>query len=162
MMQDQANPLTEALKERLVDIHAAAEPSWWPPAPGWWLVGAIGLALLLLSGAWAFKRLRVQMRRRRLLRELDSLPANYDPQARPAEYLGALNRVFRVIALRAFPGTDCARLEGEAWVAFLRERHPRDESSSLQVLESGPYRTAPEFDPAELHSMARQWVARYG
>ena len=37
----------EQLLSQLRDIHAAAEPGWWPPAPGWWVV-----ALLLAVGIW--------------------------------------------------------------------------------------------------------------
>jgi hypothetical protein len=71
--------------------------------------------------------------------------------------------VFRVIALRAFPGSDCARLQGKDWVAFIRDRMPDgSDVESLGALESGPYRPAPEFDVAGVQAQARRWVAHYG
>lgn len=162
MMQDPSNALSEVLLEQLQDIHAAAEPGWWPPAPGWWVLAAIALAALLWGAFLLALRLRVWLRRSRLLREVDALAEAFDPGERPADYLAALNRLFRAVALRAFPRTDCARLQGEAWVVFIRERLPGADVASLQALESGPYRPKPEFDAARLQAQARKWVANHG
>ena len=37
----------------LKDIHIPIEPSWWPPALGWWFA-LIGGIILLGSGVWCF------------------------------------------------------------------------------------------------------------
>ncbi|MEP6880575.1 MAG: DUF4381 domain-containing protein, partial [Dokdonella sp.] len=31
----------------LRDIHLPADPSWWPPAPGWWILAAILLGVTI-------------------------------------------------------------------------------------------------------------------
>lgn len=161
-MQDSANPLGEVLLERLQDIHGAAEPAFWPPAPGWWLLAGVVLAAV----AWALvvlgRELRLRLRRRRLLHQLDALAVAFDPATRPADYLAALNRLFRAVALRAFPGTDCARLQGDAWVAFIHERLPDADVASLEALKAGPYQPDPEFDAGRLEAQARKWVASHG
>lgn len=161
-MQDSANALGAELLERLQDIHAAAEPGWWPPAPGWWLVAGVALVAALYALALLGRRLRLRLRRRRLLRQLDALAEAFDPATQPADYLAALNRLFRAVALRAFPATDCRRLQGDAWVAFIRERLPGADAASLEALKAGPYQPEPEFDAARLQSQARRWVANHG
>lgn len=161
--QDPTSALSELLKERLLDIHTVAEPGWWPPAPGWWVLAVLSLAVLSLGAVRLYRRLRVQLRRRRLLRQLEQIEARFDPVRRPADYLSALNRVFRAIALRAFPSSGCARLEGQAWVAFIQSRMPAAaDREALSALESGPYRPRPEFDAVALSGCARQWILHYG
>lgn len=162
MMQDPANALSEVLLERLQDIHGAAEPGWWPPAPGWWLLAGIALAAVGYALVLLGRRLRLRLRRRRLLRQLDALAEAFDPSTRPADYLAALNRLFRAVALRAFPATDCRRLQGDAWVAFIHERLPGADVETLDALKAGPYQPDPEFDAARLQAQARQWVANHG
>jgi hypothetical protein len=162
-MQDQASNPGAGLIEQLQDIHSAAEPSLWPPAPGWWVLGAIALTILVIILVRVTSNIRVQIRRRRLLAELDGLALNFDPRQSPADYLAALNRLFRGVALRAFPNSGCARLEGEAWVSFVRERlKTHGDVPELSVLESGPYQRDPDFDPERLQACARQWVLSYG
>lgn len=157
------NEVSPELLQQLRDIHAATQPGWWPPAPGWWLLAAIllvGLLLILrlLARHWAIRR-----RRARLLTVLEYIHSQYDPNEPSADYLSQLNRFFRIVAIRAFPDTTSARLQGSAWVDFLRSLLPDGTASnSLSALESGPYQAHPEFDAAALHALAREWVKRYG
>jgi hypothetical protein len=149
--------------DQLRDIHAAEVPSLWPPAPGWWLLAAVVLLLLfqllrILSKRWAARK-----RRARLMAALKHIQDSYDPVAQPNEYLSQLNRLFRVVALKAFPGTASTRLQGSSWVEFLRSLLPEGRGSeNLAALETGPYEPAPEFDAEGLVDMAREWVKRYG
>ena len=122
------------------------------------LLAGLLLILRLLARRWAIRR-----RRARLLTVLEYIHNQYDPADSASEYLSQLNRFFRVVAIRAFPGTASSRLQGPAWVEFLRSLLPDGPAaSSLAALESGPYQPHPEFDAAALHALAREWVKRYG
>ena len=157
-----SNELQHQLAQ-LADIHGAAEPQWWPPAPGWWLLAGIVLVGLLVLARRFALRLAERRRRRTWLDELEALRERHDPAQAPHEYLAALNRLFRAVALRAFPGTACARLEGEEWVAFLSDRMPEEETlEPLQALARGPYEAVPAFDDAALQRLAADWVKRHG
>lgn len=148
---------------QLADIHGAAEPTWWPPAPGWWMLAGVVLVVLLVLARHLAARLALRRRRRAWLAELDALRRRHDPRQAPQEYLAGMNRLFRAVAMRAFPGTACARLEGEAWVAFLSGHMPEEEAlEPLRVLARGPYEAVPSFDDAALQRLAATWVERHG
>ena len=112
------------LLSQLQDIHSAGDPGWWPPAPGWWLVALV----LLLALAFLFRavasKLAALRRRREWLLALDRLNREHDLENDPHAWLAALNRLFRAVALKAFPGTACAGLQGDEWVAFIRSLMP--------------------------------------
>lgn len=151
------------LLSQLRDIHGAVDPGWWPPAPGWWLVGVLVLALLAFLLRMAYRHWLVLRRRRRLLSALEDINRELDPKRQPHEYLARLNRLFRVVALRAFPGTACARLQGDEWVRFITGLLPGSAADeSLTALAEGPYAPAPTFDAAGLQTLARLWVQKYG
>ena len=151
------------LLSQLIDIHASGEPAAWPPAPGWWVLGVLLLIVLLWLARALARRMAVRRRKRRWLDALDSLSVQHDPLSRPHEYLAGLNRLFRAIALKAFPDTGCARFQGSEWVAFLSGLMPGDATvDSLEALASGPYEPVPEFDADALDRLARAWVAHYG
>ena len=158
MSGQHANPL-----DQLADIHVAAEPALWPPAPGWWVLGLVLLLVLLKLLHLAARRWAVRRRKQAWLGELSSLRMKFDPAANPHDHLAALNRLFRAVALRAFPGTACARLEGEAWVAFITGLMPDEtDTKALSALSRGPYEPLPVYDASALEGLAASWVRRYG
>lgn len=158
MQQEATNALAG-----LRDIHAAAEPGWWPPAPGWWVIALALVLLLVLAGQFASRRWLVARRRRRLLDALERIGKEVDAAADPHEYLARLNRLFRAVALRAFPGTACARLQGHEWVHFVRALLPDGmPAAGLEALATGPYEPAPVFDARVLEQLARAWVKKHG
>jgi len=154
---------SQQLLEQLKDIHSAGEPGWWPPAPGWWFLALILLIVLVfvlkkLLGLWAARR-----RRQGWLHALEHLNHKWDPEKDPQEYLAGLNLLFRAIAVKAFPGTACGRLQGKEWVSFIASLMPeRHAFECLDALATGPYEAAPEFDVEKLNESARIWVKLYG
>lgn len=157
-----SNDLQHQLAQ-LADIHGAAEPPWWPPAPGWWLLGLLVLLVLGWFGKRLLARFRAHQRRKQMLAWVDRLNANINPHGDPQAYLSTLNRIFKLVALRAFPGQQCAGLAGRDWSDFVIEKMQKSPAAeSLGVLASGPYDPSPEFDPELLSELTRVWIRRYG
>ena len=151
------------LMEQLRDIHSAPAVSWWPPAPGWWLVALLVLAVLVWFGRRLLARYRIHQRRQQMLGWIDHLNATIDPGKDPHAYLATLNRAFKVVALRAFPEQQCAAMAGHKWAEFVAQNLDTKQSSEyLSVLAVGPYQAAPQFDPVIISDLARAWIKQHG
>jgi hypothetical protein len=157
------NPEASPLLAQLQDIHSAGQPGWWPPAPGWWVLAFILLLALVFLLRKFLGWLSVRRRRNGWLRLLEELNRDHDPMSQPHDYLAGLNRLFRAVAVKAFPNTACARLQGEEWVAFISALMPESGAGEcLHALASGPYEAAPRFEASALNESARVWVKLYG
>ncbi len=151
------------LLSQLRDIHAAPAVSWWPPAPGWWILALLLLVLLFWLGRRLLARIRAHQRRKQMLGWVDHLNANIDPQRDPQGYLSTLNRIFKLVALRAFPEQHCAALAGQDWADFLAANMKSSQSAeSLNVLASGPYDPAPQFNADTMSELTRSWIKQHG
>ena len=156
-------PDNAQLLAQLRDIHAAGDPGWWPPAPGWWSLAALALLGLYFILRALFRKWETLRRRRAWLRALEAVDRRWDPRVQPHDYLADLNRLFRAVALKAFPEARCGRLAGEEWVAFIRAMMPEGKAAGcLSALAHGPYEPLPEFEAPELREQARLWVTLYG
>ena len=151
------------LMAQLRDIHLAPEVSWWPPAPGWWILGFLLLVALFMLGRRLVAAYKIKRRRKQMLAWVEDLNASVDPERDPHAYLSTLNRIFKLVALRAFPDQRCAVMAGPEWEAFLRGKLKKaDSTEALGVLATGPYNPAPQFDPGTISALACRWIRLYG
>lgn len=130
----------------LRDIVVPPEVSFWPPAPGWWIVAAAaGLALALLAAS-AVVRHRRNAYRREALRELEKAGAQ---QA---------SSILKRAALAAWPRDQVASLSGADWLAFL------DRTGRTNAFTRGPGRDLEALtfggtgDRDAVVVAARQWL----
>jgi hypothetical protein len=134
-------------------LHAPPPVSWWPPAPGWWiLAGAVCLLIWWLVLRYLKDRLK-----RVALRELETAENNSALNDR--EFAAAISNILKRYALQRFPREKVASLSGKAWLEFL------DATSPQKGFASGPGRAlsriySPEckVDRKALVQLARQWI----
>lgn len=118
----------------LRDLHLPEAISWWPLAPGWWLL--IGLALVgcgFLLHAWLRMRARGAARRF-ALRQLDVIVEQYQEHRNPVTFGASLSELLRRAMLAYAPRHDVAGLTGEDWLQWL------DRGLAQPVFSNGPGR----------------------
>jgi hypothetical protein len=146
---------------RLRDIHLPPTPSLWPPAPGWWAVAALILALLVWAGVALWKQERLRRRRQRVVDALTRLESGLATE-RSVERLASISVLLRRLALTRFPREQIAVLSGDAWLRFLDESggNGRFADGPGRVLADGPYRrTLPaDLDITGFVALVREWV----
>ncbi len=148
---------------QLRDIHLPGEPSFWPPAPGWWLVAAVMIALLAWMTVIALRRYRIHRQRRRILTALADLENKLTSERTP-DALARLSVLLRRLALMRYPRERVAALTGSAWLRFLDESggNGRFAAGPGRILGTGPYqRSLPsDLDNTGLIALVREWVTR--
>lgn len=137
----------------LRDIHRVPAPPLWPPAPGWWLVFALLLAVGLVLAWWL-------RRRRRHRRAIETL---FDEALREAgdgpAQVAAMSSLLRRAARRHHADADV--LDGEDWLAVLDAgaKPPLFQSAAGRLLVEGLYR--PHIDAGELERLRHAARTRF-
>lgn len=145
----------------LRDIHLPGAPSLWPPAPGWWVLAALLLALLAAGALWLLRRHRARVQRRRLLEALAALETGLASERTP-EALARIGELLRRVALTRHPRREVAALSGGAWLRFLDATGGGGAFANGvgRILADGPYRRRlpPDLDVGALTALVRRWV----
>lgn len=149
-------PEAQQLLAQMHDIRAPEAVSWWPLAPGWWLL--IALLIALISGTVFLLQRRAQRNRyrREALAMLATVAAH--PQAHS---LSDINEIVKRAALYAYPQerADIARAYGEQWVHWLNSKteKPAFTGNAADTLAMGTY-SGKDDATADVIVSARQWL----
>jgi len=133
-------------------LHTPPPISWWPPAPGWWLVLLATVALAIIIYRY-WRRMAPQ---RAALHELNLLNKNKIVSTHP---VATLNQLLKRYALVCWPNSTIAPLSGKDWLKFLDANGGNGKFSEGpgHVLLSSPYqKDSAEFK--ELITLTRQWI----
>lgn len=157
------NPTPQPSQLILRDIHLPNPVSWWPPAPGWWMLLAL-LILFTLATLWGIRRYHRRSYRRLALRQLATLEQNFNQQQDGQQLIQQLSQLLRHMAVLHYPPQQCAGLHGETWLEFLDQPFGAVKPFSTgagQCLASGPYQQAtPQLDTVALFQLSRRWLKR--
>lgn len=134
-------------------IHLPPPVSWWPPAPGWWIL----LAALCLAVVWqaaTFLRGRVK---RSALAELRSMKNSNVPDR---DFVALVSIILKRYALHCFPSRQVAGLTGNAWLKFLDQHASQRDfiSGPGRVLMDMAYGAQGSVDRDALLHLAEQWI----
>ena len=150
----------------LRDIQLPPPVSAWPPAPGWWLLAALLLGVLIALAWQAYRYYRRTAANRAALRELRGLHNRYASDADARRLAADLSQLLKRLALVKYPPPQVAPLYGEAWLTFL------DRSGATLGFSKGvgrllvvlPYQASVrETQPHQLYALlqlAQHWIKR--
>ncbi len=122
-----SNASDPASLENLNDVIVPDAVSWWPPANGWYLLGALSVLLAFLLLGLAIHRWWSRRYRRQAIAELHQIQALSGSVPRTVT-IAALDRLLKRVALAAWPRELVANLSGHAWLQFLRNALPSSTS----------------------------------
>ena len=152
-------------QDPLANLHPLREPAmigWWPPAPGWWLLGALVLLALSALVWFLVRRYRANAYRRQALAQLESLHRQFATSGDNGAFVVNTNALLKSVALRAYPRRQVAASSGAQWLAFLNNSCRGNAAAFDDRFVAALYREdQPDIDPEQLRRAAAQWIRRH-
>lgn len=137
--------------DRLNDIVVPPDVSWWPLAPGWYLVLALTFGLTVYFVVKWIIRFRANRYRRAALRQLAV-----------ANDISGIAEVLRCTALAVVPRSVVAGKSGKAWLDWLALQCPRAMPDEVrEQLTSGIYDRPADQNLAALREYANFWIQHH-
>lgn len=160
----------------LRDIHLPEPISWWPIAPGWWLVAG-GLLIIFTLVFLGRKIYRSRQLKRDINTELENIKQQFQKTQNESQLAKALSVLLRranitYYSLNNFNGEDVAGLTGDNWLAWLDKTHTKPDSAVSsknikfqsdigRILTTAPYmadKSKLDYDAAGLIQLCESWL----
>ncbi|WP_127091052.1 DUF4381 domain-containing protein [Aquabacter cavernae] len=147
--------------EGLRDIRLPDAVSFWPPAPGWWMLAGIILLLAIVAAAVEYRRRQtLSYRVSRQWRALSADTATL-PDSRALAAAGAL--LMRRVLLSRMDKAAAAALTGPAWQEVLEDGKNALPPDMAAFLATAPYLPpgapgADGVDRGELTAAVGRWI----
>ncbi len=155
-MDEQLNALAS-----LRDLHTPAEISWWPLAPGWWLlfaliIGVIGVILYRSRHKPSSAAHSVDYRQL-AIRELKKIKQALAETDNEQQFITELSLLMKRCTRVYYP--EAASLTGQAWLAFLDKNleQPQFQKFHHQLCVA-PYAHQPVKDKDKLIALVETWL----
>jgi len=103
----------------LRDLHLPEAVSWWPLAPGWWVLIALATAGLIYLLYKQYRHWQGNAARRLALKTFSQVRSDYENGADPVALGVALSELLRRSMLAYAPRDEVAGLTGDSWLAWL-------------------------------------------
>ncbi len=102
----------------LRDIHLPDPISWWPLAPGWWLLLALFILSVSVSVLWR-RHQRAHALKKTALECLQFTRKRFYAHGDDYTLLEELSSLMRQMSVSIFPRQEVASLTGQEWLRFL-------------------------------------------
>ena len=138
---------------RLVDIVEPEPVSWWPLAPGWWILIVLAVSGITYLAIRQFIKWRKNAYRRNACLELDRLRTDVTVEE--------INALLKRTALCAWPRKVVASLNSGSWITFLETNGPLTTEAAATLGRTYSSRTLSQEEATDLKESARDWIKRH-
>lgn len=143
---------------QLRDIHMPDAPSFWPLAPGWWVLIVIALVVIyFLYSYWKKqhkKKQLIALMQRQLMTIHDEFRTDKDKHKLAVAVSDLLKRFVRYV----LKDSAAASLTGQQWLDYLNSKSPNAIFNEFTVpLTQAQYIAAPEFDVPSLIAAVKNY-----
>lgn len=128
---------------------------FWPPAPGWWILAALILALSTWLGVVLWRRYRRNRWIRDARRELGHLKAKAEADN---HWFTELNALLKRCARERYPELQPHTLTGQSWADFILRTRPSLNKDDVDALVHAAWTPAPQLPPERACKVADQWL----
>jgi hypothetical protein len=144
---------------QLKDIHLPEPISWWPLAPGWYVLLALILIAITCLAYRLYKRHRYALAKKRALVLLNSYQKDYEKEPNAPVTSARISELLRRVALVYYPREQVASLHGETWLCFLNQTSSGiDFNSVRELLLEAPFKTEEHMNITPLFHSAKLWI----
>ena len=146
---------------KLKDIHLPPPVSFWPPAPGWWILALLFTLVLIFGGLWLLRRHKRRKPITEALKMLKELQIQFEKAPDELALLRSLSQLLRRLALTFYTNEQVASLHGTAWLDFLDKTGKTKEftQGAGKVLGTVLYQQKAELEIDALFPLVKKWIS---
>jgi hypothetical protein len=151
-------------QDPLANLHPLRDPqmiSWWPLAPGWWILILVAIITTIGLGYWLTRRYRGNAYRRQALQQLDQLHRELQAGGNSSEFATQVNALLKRVALTAYPGDEVASRHSESWQSFLNQQLQADVQFQDDFATAAYRKNCPELNSSQLQQAATHWIKQH-
>ncbi len=150
------NPLVN-----LKDIHLPPPVSFWPPAPGWWILAVLLISSLFIGGVLFYRQHKKRKPKTEALRILKDLQILYQNSKDEVVSLRNLSNLLRRTALTFYDNDEVASLQGSSWLEFLDKTGKTKEFSqgAGKVFGNEVFQQKVNPDMNALFPLVKKWIS---
>jgi hypothetical protein len=150
----------------LRDIHLPDPISWWPIAPGWWLL--IVSLLLIIAVIFISRKIYLgKQLKRDIISELENIKLQFNKTQNKSQLAKSLSILLRRASISYYPENNIAGLTGNNWLNYLDITNSNAsadrvfQSDTGEVLLSAPYlpdNSIQDYDAKALIQLCESWL----
>lgn len=149
----------------LEDIVLPDPVSWWPPAPGWWILAVLTVAVVVFGIVTWRRRYQSRAYQRQALKELQQFQNDYRQHQDLARFSQDINSLLKRVAMVCAGRKQVSSLSGNAWLRFLKDSGPADfpmETAEHWLVVCYQAESHwPAVSAEALFAMAQTWIKKH-
>lgn len=160
----------QLIAEGLRDLHLPQPISGWPPAPGWWALLVLSLAIVACVLWLTVERKRRNQPRRLAATALSAAYVQWQTESNDSGYLQQSHTILRQLAISLAGRRSVSRLNGDQWVEWMEAQLAQQPETQLRrnkhlfpaevrdALAHGAYRKTTTAPIELLHTTYMNWL----